>query len=293
MVSKPGAEHAESIRDSLVCLKCGYSLRGLGGDVVTCPECGERNNAAEMAAGQWNRRWYEVPLFHELKTPCTWAIASSIVAFLVFLLLCTAVPQSGGGASGGGGDLLTVAEQTDYHKTARYAEVIDLLDRIEAQSQIMRRGELGVTSEGRSIPLVILANPPVATAEQAKTSGKAIVFAFGNIHAGEVRGKEALLMLTRELALQRNHPLFADLIITAILGHAEYTTERAGNAPTAFGTLTRLVAEQAVPTPSTFIHWRALSLLASKARTASQTNGSMSRMRLAHSPRTSTPPASK
>ncbi|MEE8154975.1 MAG: M14 family metallopeptidase [Phycisphaerales bacterium] len=121
------------------------------------------------------------------------------------------VAQSGGNHSGG--DLLTIAEQTDYHKTARYTEVIDLLDRIEAQSQIMRRGELGMTNEGRSIPLVILANPPVATAEQAKASGKAIVFAFGNIHAGEVCGKEALLMLTRELALQRNHPLFEDLII--------------------------------------------------------------------------------
>ncbi len=142
-----------------------------------------------------------------------------MLALLSTILLCTAVTQSGGGAAGrggaagGGGDLLTVAEQSEYHKTARYTEVIDLLDRIEGQSQIMRRAVLGVTNEGRSIPLVILANPPVATAEQAKASGKAIIFAFGNIHAGEVCGKEALLMLTRELALQRNHPLFEDLII--------------------------------------------------------------------------------
>ena len=77
----------------------------------------------------------------------------------------------------------------------------------------MRRAVLGVTNEGRSIPLVILANPPIQSSEQAKASGKAIIFAFGNIHAGEVCGKEALLMLTRELALQRNHPLFEDLII--------------------------------------------------------------------------------
>ena len=91
-MSKPGAEHTESIRDSLLCLKCSYSLRGLSGDVVTCPECGERNNAAEMVAGQWNRRWYEVPLFHELKTPCTWALATAIVAFSVFLVLLVIAP---------------------------------------------------------------------------------------------------------------------------------------------------------------------------------------------------------
>ncbi|MHC4447832.1 MAG: M14 family metallopeptidase, partial [Planctomycetota bacterium] len=73
--------------------------------------------------------------------------------------------------------------------------------------------ELGRSVEGRSIPLLVLAQPPIENAEQARASGKAIVFAFGNIHAGEVCGKEALLMFARELALDPDHPLFDDLII--------------------------------------------------------------------------------
>ena len=50
---------------------------------------------------------------------------------------------------------------------------------------------MGRTWEGKPIPLAVIANPPVETAAEARESGKVIVFAFGNIHAGEVCGKEA------------------------------------------------------------------------------------------------------
>jgi len=98
-------------------------------------------------------------------------------------------------ASPPGGDLLTVAERSDWQATATYAEVIELLDSIQERSTVMRRAQLGRTAEGRSIPLVILANPPVASAAEARASVRTVIFAFGNIHAGEVCGKEALLML--------------------------------------------------------------------------------------------------
>jgi hypothetical protein len=113
-------------------------------------------------------------------------------------------------------DLLTVAERSEYRSTATYAEVTALLDRIESKSALLRRSELGKTVEGRTIPLVILADPPIETAEQAKASGKVIVLGLGNIHAGEVCGKEALLMLTRELAGRADHPLLDDLIVVLV-----------------------------------------------------------------------------
>jgi len=111
------------------------------------------------------------------------------------------------------GDLLTTPERTDWQATATYDEVIDLLQRIKTRSRVMHLARLGTTVEGRSIPLVVLANPPIESATQARASGKAIVFAFGNIHAGEVCGKEGLLVLTRQLALQPDHVLLEDLVI--------------------------------------------------------------------------------
>jgi len=129
------------------------------------------------------------------------------------LILALTIGLHGTSAPTNADDLLTVAESSDFTRTASHAQVMELIERIGAQSTIMRRTELGTTVEGKPIPLVILANPPIENAQQAKDSGKLIFFAFGNIHAGEVCGKEALLILCREIATNPDHPLLKDLII--------------------------------------------------------------------------------
>ena len=110
-------------------------------------------------------------------------------------------------------DLRTVAEKSAYRATARHAEVVALCDRLAASSEQVTRGTLGRSHEGRELPLLILADPPVMSAKVARASDKCCVLLFGNIHAGEVCGKEALLALTRELAVESRSPLLDDLII--------------------------------------------------------------------------------
>ena len=74
----------------------------------------------------------------------------------------------------------------------------------------------GTSHEGRKLPLLILSDPPVATAEEATKAGKLVVMAFANIHAGEVDGKEALLALARDLTDKKGHPLLKDLVILLV-----------------------------------------------------------------------------
>jgi dipeptidyl aminopeptidase/acylaminoacyl peptidase len=107
----------------------------------------------------------------------------------------------------------TVAEKSDYKATSRHAEVVAFCERLAKESPLVRLGQLGTSQEGRKLPLVIVADPPVATAEEAAKSGKLVVFALGNIHAGEVDGKEALLMLARDLATAQERPLLKDLVL--------------------------------------------------------------------------------
>lgn len=119
-----------------------------------------------------------------------------------------------------GGDpptaLLTAAESSNFRATARHAEVVTLLDRLAAASPLARRGSLGASGEGRELPTLILSDPPVENAaqarEQVEKSGKLLVLAIGNIHAGEVDGKEALPMLARDLMLSDARAIFRDLI---------------------------------------------------------------------------------
>ncbi len=105
----------------------------------------------------------------------------------------------------------TRAEKTDYRETTSYAEVVAFLDDMAKRSPLVRIGTLGVSHEGRKLPLVFLSDPPIATSTEAIQSGKPIVLMLGNIHAGEVDGKEALLMLARDLAETRD-PLLKELV---------------------------------------------------------------------------------
>lgn len=106
----------------------------------------------------------------------------------------------------------TVAERSNFEATSTSAEVVEHLDLL-AKFTAVRRVSMGNTHQGRDIPMVVIADPPIATPEEAKASGKLTVLLFGNIHAGECDGKEALGMLARTLASEPNHPLLRNLIV--------------------------------------------------------------------------------
>jgi dipeptidyl aminopeptidase/acylaminoacyl peptidase len=108
---------------------------------------------------------------------------------------------------------LTVAEKSGFKATARHAEVVAFCQQLAKTSPVVRLGELGTSFEGRKLPLLVLADPPVATPEEAAKGGRLVVFALGNIHAGEVDGKEGLLMLARDLAAGKSRPLLKDLVV--------------------------------------------------------------------------------
>src|ERR1700758_539872 len=112
-----------------------------------------------------------------------------IIIYLSFFLFCLNVPSAWSQSPP-----VTVAEKSDYHATSRHAEVVDFCEKLADQSKLVRLTDMGKSSEGRRLPMMIIAEPPVATPEEAAKSGKLVVLVIGNIHAGEVDGKEALLM---------------------------------------------------------------------------------------------------
>ncbi len=74
-------------------------------------------------------------------------------------------------ASPSAAQLRTVAESSDYQATSRHADVLAFCERLARESPLVRLGELGKSHEGRPLPLVILAEPPVATPDEAARSG--------------------------------------------------------------------------------------------------------------------------
>ena len=107
----------------------------------------------------------------------------------------------------------TTAETSNYQATTRHADVVAFCNELSKQSPVVRVDSLGKSAEGRDLPLMVLSEPPVKSADEAKRSGKVIVLLWGNIHAGEVDGKEALMMLARDIATGPDRELLKNLII--------------------------------------------------------------------------------
>jgi dipeptidyl aminopeptidase/acylaminoacyl peptidase len=110
----------------------------------------------------------------------------------------------------------TVAEKSAYLATSRHADVVVFCEALAKRSPVVRLQTMGTSFEGRKLPLLLLADPPVNTPAEAAKSGKTVVLAVGNIHAGEVDGKEALLMLARDLATGKERALLKHLIVLIV-----------------------------------------------------------------------------
>ncbi len=98
-----------------------------------------------------------------------------------------------------GSDLLTRAERTGYRETTAYHEVAQFVERAAALSDRVHTTSFGTTLENRSLPLVVVGDVPDARSASVTAADRVRIWLQANIHGGEVCGKEALLMLLRDL----------------------------------------------------------------------------------------------
>ena len=97
-------------------------------------------------------------------------------------------------------DWTTPAEAAHFKTTPDYAETRAWLERLAAAApQTLRLTRFGVSPEGRDLMLVVAASGGEFTPEAAHKSGKQILLVQAGIHAGEIEGKDAGLMLLRDL----------------------------------------------------------------------------------------------
>jgi hypothetical protein len=110
-------------------------------------------------------------------------------------------------------NLKTRPERSNYEQTSRYADVVAFMEAVaQAAPKTIHLTTFGYTNEGRALPLAVVGAPD-ASPEAVRRTGKLRVYIQGNIHGGEVEGKEAAQMLLRDLA-QGKH---ADWLKTMVL----------------------------------------------------------------------------
>jgi hypothetical protein len=108
---------------------------------------------------------------------------------------------------------ITPAEKTGLTATPDYAETRAWLDRLDAASPLIRIERFGATAQGRELYAVIASKDG-----DRLDPAKPVLLAQAGIHSGEIDGKDAGMMLLRDIALRGKDRLLdrANLVFVPI-----------------------------------------------------------------------------
>lgn len=110
-------------------------------------------------------------------------------------------------------ELFSRAEKTQFEETTLSSEVRTFVNALDDLSDLVHVEVFGHSASGQELQLVIMSKPGITTPEEAIASGKPVFYIQGNIHAGEVEGKEAVMTLMREIAFENKQYLLDHQIL--------------------------------------------------------------------------------
>jgi hypothetical protein len=99
-----------------------------------------------------------------------------------------------------GNSWITPTEQSLFVSTPGYNETMNWFKKLAAASPLLTMISIGKTAEGRDIFMIIASTEKNITSAALKKSGKPLFLAQAGIHSGEIDGKDAGMMLLRDIA---------------------------------------------------------------------------------------------
>ncbi|MGQ0612573.1 MAG: M14 family metallopeptidase [Planctomycetaceae bacterium] len=123
---------------------------------------------------------------------------------------------------------ITPTEASGFLATPRYDETVAWLERLAAATPLLKVVSIGRSPEGRDLWLCVMSKEGAGTAIALKANGRPTLFAQGGIHSGEIDGKDAGMMLLRDLAFRPEKRALLDkanllfLPIFSVDGHERF-----------------------------------------------------------------------
>lgn len=112
---------------------------------------------------------------------------------------------------------LTYYEASGYVATPRYDETIDYCQRLAQYSDIAEFSGFGLSPQGRMLPLLILDKDQEFNPNGVQTQNKVVVLFQAGIHSGEIEGKDAGLMLFRDMLVEEKYLNLLDSVVVLFI----------------------------------------------------------------------------
>jgi len=96
---------------------------------------------------------------------------------------------------------ITPAEENGLIATPNYDQTMAWLTRLVAAAPELKMVSIGKSLQGRDIQMIVASSDQAFTAAAMQENGKPLLIAHAGIHAGEIDGKDAGLMLLRDMTV--------------------------------------------------------------------------------------------
>jgi hypothetical protein len=120
-------------------------------------------------------------------------------------------------------------ERSNFLETGRYEEAVSYCRRLAKASPYARVVEYGTSSQGRKMVALLISRDKAFDSVKMRASKKPLIFIQNGIHSGEIEGKDATLMLARDMLITgKEKALYegANLVIVPIFnvdGHERFS----------------------------------------------------------------------
>lgn len=111
----------------------------------------------------------------------------------------------------------TYFEKLNYLKTPLYEETMEYFKKLAGHSDYAEMLTFGVSPQGRDLKCLIVSKDKTFTPEECKVSGKPIILNINGIHSGEIEGKDASMMLLREILITKEKEWMIDNVILLVI----------------------------------------------------------------------------
>lgn len=107
-------------------------------------------------------------------------------------------------------DWQTFYEASGFLKTPRYQETMDYCRKMADASGTITLKSFGTSAQGRDMMLMIIDRDHLSDPSAIHATGRAVMLVQACIHPGESEGKDAMLMLLRDLVINKKYPGILD-----------------------------------------------------------------------------------
>jgi murein tripeptide amidase MpaA len=130
-----------------------------------------------------------------------------LLSCFTFLLTAAVFPQN----------WQTKFEKSDSLETPKYKETMEYFHQFTENSDYAKMFSFGLSPQGRDLNCLIISKDKAFTPEEAKKTGKPVILIINGIHSGEIEGKDACMLLLRDILITKEKQNYLDKVIIMVV----------------------------------------------------------------------------